>query len=376
MERMSIPPRIGWEKKVEALGFGYHSLDMPYWDESACYSFSMDEINAIEKASNELWTMCIAAVGHVIDNDLFHLFHVPAAFIPFIKDSWENDAPSIYARFDLGYKDGQIKLYECNADTPTSLYEAAVIQWYWLHDVFPNKDQFNSIHEKLISYWAILKPHLKKGITHFASVKDSLEDYTTTEYMRDCALQGGIDTKQLYIQDIGWQQETQLFTDTDDMDIKNIFKLYPWEWLMHEEFGKNILIEKNKIKWIEPAWRMLLSNKAILAILWQLYPDNPYLLPTYFDTNSLSSYAKKPLLSREGANIELVQNANTIATTNGEYGEEGYVYQELFTLPTNDGKSAVIGSWIVGQESVGIGIRESDQLVTTNTSRFVPHIIL
>ena len=272
-------------------------------------------------------------------------------------------------------KNGKIKMLEFNADTPTSLYEAGIVQWFWLQDFDKNKDQFNSIHEKLIAYWKYLKVYLQPGKLHFTCLKETLEDLTNTEYMRDCAAQAGLDTKLVFIDDIGWDENAKQFVDMEDESIRNIFKLYPWEWLAAEEFGKNILEDTNQIFWIEPSWKMILSNKAILPILWELNPDCEYLLPAYFEENGMKNYVKKPILSREGANIEMVKHYGTIEKTDGEYGEEGFVYQQLFELPEFDNNYPVIGSWIIGQDAAGIGIREANNLITDNKSRFVPHLI-
>jgi glutathionylspermidine synthase len=376
MQRVSIQPRNNWQKAVEQLGFGFHTTNVPYWDESACYEFSMEEILFIEKASAELWDLCLGAVQHVIDNDLYSKFSIPEAFVPYIEKTWSEDHPAIYGRFDLCYRDGQLKLLEFNADTPTSLYEAGIVQWFWLQDFDKSKDQFNSIHEKLIAYWKYLKTYLYPGKLHFACVKQSLEDLTNTEYMRDCAIQSGLDTRLLYIDDIGWDPDNQFFVDMQEQPIRNIFKLYPWEWMVGETFGVNILNDKSKALWIEPAWKMILSNKAILPILWELYPDCPWLLPAYFESGRLTDYVKKPILSREGANIELIQGNTLLAQTAGDYGKEGYIYQQLFTLPSYDGFHPVLGSWIIGQEPAGMGIREAGTLVTDNLSRFIPHLIV
>ena len=144
---------------------------------------------------------------------------------------------------------------------------------------------------------------------------------------------------------------------------------------MHEDFGKNILYDKNSTLWIEPSWKMILSNKAILPVLWQLYPNHPYLLKTYFNKGDLTDYVKKPLLSREGANVEIIKGNQIIEKTEGDYGEEGYVYQQLINLPNFDNNYPIIGSWVIGQEAAGMGIRESNMLITNNTSRFIPHLI-
>ena len=376
MQRTSIQPRNNWQHAVEQLGFGFHTAATPYWDESAYYTFSLGEIDRIEKATAELYELCLDAVQHVIDNGLYDKFAIPASFIPYIEKTWEEDHPAIYGRFDLCYRDGQIKLLEFNADTPTSLYEAGIVQWFWLQDFDKNKDQFNSIHEKLIAYWSYLQSFLHPGKLHFACVRESLEDLTNTEYLRDCAIQSGLETQLLFIDDIGWDTGNKIFVDRQDQPIGNIFKLYPWEWMMGEEFGPNILADRNAAYWIEPAWKMILSNKAILPILWELNPDCPWLLPAYFEPGRLTDFVRKPILSREGANIELIQSGALLQQTDGEYGEEGHIYQQLFTLPDFNGKHPVLGSWIIGQEPAGMGIRESDNLVTDNLSRFIPHLIL
>jgi glutathionylspermidine synthase len=375
MQRHLTTPRNNWQQAVEKIGFGFHSTDVPYWDESAYYSFTQDEIEAIEAATNTLHAMCLEAVQHVIDNNLYAQYGIDEKWIPLIVDSWNDDVPSIYGRFDLCVKDGQIKMLEYNADTPTSLYEAGIVQWFWLQDFDKNKDQFNSIHEKLIAYWKHVAPFLKSNKLHFTCVKDSLEDLTNTEYLRDCAIQAGLETNLVFIDDMGWDENEKIFVDGNDDSIKNVFKLYPWEWMINEAFGKNILAHPNETFFIEPAWKMLLSNKALLPILWQLNPNHPLLLESSFIPLNNTSYVKKPLLSREGANITLVENNFALATTNGEYGKEGYIYQALCTLPNFSYNYPVVGSWIIGQEAAGIGIREATTLITDDKSRFVPHVI-
>jgi glutathionylspermidine synthase len=373
MKRVSIEPRNNWQAAVEKIGFGFHTTEVPYWDESAYYSFSLGEVNLIEKATAELWEMCLAAVDHVINQKLYPQFHIPDWMVPYIEKTWEEDHPAIYGRFDLCYNDGLVKLLEFNADTPTSLYEAGIVQWFWLQDFDKNKDQFNSVHEKLISYWKYLKPYLHQGPLHFTCIKETLEDLTNVEYMRDCAIQAGIETKLVFVDDLGWNGEQ--FIDLDEEPITNIFKLYPWEWLIAEDFGRNILNDINQTYWMEPAWKMILSNKALLPVLWKLYPNHPYLLPSFFEAGQLTNFVKKPILSREGANIDIVENGKILKRTDGQYGKEDSIFQQFFPLPQFDNNYPVIGSWIVGQEPAGLGIREANSLITDNLSRFIPHLI-
>lgn len=367
-----------WIQRVESIGYGYHSdNEVPYWIDDYYYSISEETADKIYHATNELWQMCLTAVEHVIKNKKFHLFHIPDFMHHHIERSWEQDNPSIYGRFDLAYdavKD-ELKLLEFNADTPTSLFECGVVQWYWKEHFFgAQKDQFNSVHEQLIASWKDLKPHLKGSLLHFTCIRESLEDLTNLEYLRDTAMQAGINTKLLYIDEIGWNG--QYFTDLEEEPVSAIFKLYPWEWMVNEEFGIQIVNDVLEAQWIEPSWKMILSNKAILPVLWELFPEHPLLLESLFNhPGSMSDYVRKPLLSREGANIRFVYNNQTLYETPGEYGEEGFIYQALASLHKEESGYAIVGSWIIGQEPCGITFRESDYPVTTDKSRFIPHII-
>lgn len=375
MQRITINPRNNWKQAVERLGFGFHSTNVPYWDESAYYAFEPQEILLLEDATADLWEMCLTAVQYTIDHGLYDRFRIPPDFIPYLERSWKEDHPSIYGRFDLCYKNGQVRLLEFNADTPTSLYEAGIIQWFWLQDFDQRLDQFNSLHEKLIDQWRFVRNYLFSGPLHFACIRDSLEDLTNTEYLRDCAIQAGIETRFVFIQDIGWDKEREVFIDAEGQPLCNLFKLYPWEWLLADEFARHIRTDRNCTLFIEPAWKMILSNKAILPLLWELFPGHSYLLPAYFSGERLTRYVKKPILSREGANIDMMADGKLIGRTDGEYGEEGYIYQELFELPEYDGNYPLVGSWVVGRLPAGIGIREAGDLITDNLSRFVPHLI-
>ena len=291
-----------------------------------------------------------AAVDQIIKNNRLDEFKIPTFIQPYLIDTWENNASSIYGRFDFAFdKNKQLKLLEFNADTPTSLFECGVVQWLWMENYFGDtKDQFNSVHDKLIETWRILKPYLKGEILHFSCVKDSLEDLTNIEYLRDCAIQAGINTKLIYVDDIGWNNVN--FVDLEEEPITDIFKLYPWEWMVNELFAYNIKNDEIKANWIEPAWKMILSNKAILAVLWELYPNHHLLLETYIDNpKEMNDYAKKPLLSREGANVEIFKDGQLIEKSFGEYGEEGFIYQELAELHQEETGYSIIGSWIIGQ---------------------------
>ena len=143
--------------------------------------------------------------------------------------------------------------------------------------------------------------------------------------------------------------------------------------MWHEEFSQHLAGEP--ARFIEPAWKMLLSNKGLLSVLWELFPGHPNLLPCYDDPAPLNgNHARKPRLSREGSNVTLVENGAVIESNDGEYGDEGFIYQALARLPDFDGRHPVMGVWIVNHEAAGLGIREDTRRITGNLSRFVPHL--
>ncbi len=375
MQRIICTPRADWQRKVEEIGLAWHSPGGSYWNESAYYEFSAKEIDTIEAATNELHGLCLQAVQHVIDKKLYERMGIPPLAVPLIERSWEAEPPSLYGRFDFAYDGtGPPKLLEYNADTPTALLEAAVAQWYWLQETFPKRDQFNSLHERLVALWKVLTPYLPGRHVDFCSV-DDVEDAVTITYLQDTASQAGLSTRIYPVDEVGW--DGAQFVDPDNRPIGAIFKLYPWEWMIHEEFGKH-LEAGSQTMWIEPPWKMVLSNKGILPILWEMFPKHPNLLEAWFDDpGMMQSWVRKPLLSREGANVKL-HRAGVDMETGGDYGEEGYIYQKLATPAIFDGWYPVLGSWTIGHEegnvAGGMGIRESREPITSNTSQFVPHL--
>lgn len=373
MRRVTAPPRAHWRHEAEKIGFTYHTIDGDlYWDEGGWYEFSLAEIEEIEVATNTLHALCLQAVQVVLDQDRLDEFGIPSEFHPWVRASWDNDEPTVYGRFDLAW-DGKSppKLLEYNADTPTALFEAAVVQWHWLQSVHPGLDQFNSLHENLIEAWEYLRRHGIANIS-FAATAGHEEDFANVTYLRDTAAQAGIGTQYLDVSSIGFDSTNKFFVDTDGEPIHRLFKLYPWEWMIFEEFGRHLI--DSRTQWLEPPWKLLLSNKAMLVVLWELFPDCDYLLPTAWQPFP-GDYVRKPILSREGSNIQVVRNGMVEQETYGPYSHQPTIYQAHHPLMNSEGRYAVLGSWIVGDTACGLGIREDINPVTHDTSRFVPHLI-
>ncbi|GGR38105.1 glutathionylspermidine synthase family protein [Streptomyces roseolus] len=393
MERHTIEPRPGWQEIVEEQGLVYPLTRYPdgslrpYWDESAYYSFTLPEVEALEEVVEELHAMCLAAAAHIVERNRFSDLGITDPKVAErVAESWHrrSELPSLYARFDLVYDGtGPAKMLEYNADTPTSLVEAASPQWFWMEDRFPGADQWNSLHERLVDAWKRQAPLLPPGPVHFAhSETDELgEDLMTVAYLRETAEQAGLATEALSVERIGWDRLSRRFVDEKLRFIRSCFKLYPWEWLVTDPFGKHVLSTLDNggstgtTCWIEPAWKMLLSNKALLAVLWELYPGHPNLLPAYLDgpreLATTTGWAAKPLLGREGAGVTLHEPGGEAAVR-----DEPCCYQGLAPLPDFDGNRTLLGAWVVEDEAAGLGIRESAGPVTDEYARFLPHVIL
>ena len=377
MQRLTQTPRPDWPSRVEEVGLTYHTPDgVTYWDESASYRFSPAQIDVLEAAGNTLHAMCLEAVEHVLATRRFDEFGLSASAVGAIVDSWNRDDFSLYGRFDLAY-DGihPPRLLEYNADTPTALVEAAVAQWYWLREFGGLHDQFNSIHEKLIGAWkSFATAH--SGPVWLGGLKGHLEDAQTVLYLQDTCHQAGLETRSLFVEDIGYDSARAAFVDFEGREISACFKLYPWEWMWSDEFSKHL--PSTKTRFIEPLWKMLLSNKALLPVLWELFPGHPHLLPAYDDTPANrkrfgGEFVRKPKLSREGANVTFFRGDHRIEETGGDYGSEGFILQEAAQLPSFDGNYPICGVWIVAHEACGLGIREDSSRITGNGSRFIPH---
>lgn len=391
MIRIPCQERENWEAMADEFGFKFHTMyGEKYWDESAYYQFSLKQVEEdIENPTQDIHKMCLAVVDKVVADDaLMAKFAIPEAQWAFVRKSWQDGDPSLYSRLDFAYDGkGVAKLYENNADTPTSIYETGFWQWMWLEnkvdsqDIARRADQFNSLQEKLVNRFKELAALNPDRVLHFACCKGTPEDRGTVQYLEDCAIAANIETKFVYIEDIGIDKDDE-FTDLDDHIIRWIFKLYPWEFMFED--GYNDKLGKQNIRWLEPPWKAILSNKALLPMLWKMFPNHPNLLPAFFEDELAlvpegMDLVKKPIYSREGANITFTNHKgepiNSPQDSDGPYGNEGFIFQQKHNVPMFDDNHTLIGSWLVDDQAAGMSIREDKQVITQDMSRYLPHII-
>ncbi|BAL92465.1 putative glutathionylspermidine synthase [Actinoplanes missouriensis 431] len=483
MRRIAYGPvRDGWRLTNFSLGLTYNDTELPdgtmqsYWQEGPYYDFTAAEIEELETATSVLYEMCIEAgewmvkqcprrtvegrkrgyfasictpetcflakigVPEYTHEQIIRTWYDgdPETWTHYDKDpdmrlpmQTPDFSPTVYGRFDLWYNGAGSgpKLLEFNAQTPTSLVEAAVVQWHWMDQTALTDHpwrQWNSIHERLVGWEAVpgepgdpgawrrninklreartWLPEKPKIFFAYETSETSGEDRMNVAYLMATAEEAGYPVELIAMSQIGWDVagDRVLFVPSPGQEhlaepIDVIFMLYPWEWFWHEEGGKAFFRnmadpEKRGTVWIEPPYKAaLLGNKALLPVLWMLFGDDPergkYLLPSYFAESSaaakLTSYAKKPVWGREGGSVTLVRDGVPITGQPSEYGADGrYIVQELRELPSFESLEGtvhpVIGSWLIDGEPAGMGIREgvgTEGLVTTNTCNFLPHVI-
>lgn len=419
--------RPGWVEKIISEGLIYSPTPtgepngsiMQYWHEGVYYSFTLEEIEYLEKAAAEIFEMCVEAGDYIIQHPhIMKKMGIPKWAWPQIIKTW-NEEPacqSVYARYDvrfggLDHPDPKLrvpKVYEFNADTPTSLLESAWVQWSWLSDTSQGTDQWNRLWEALVEAWKrnldlITSKLGHKPVVYFAcsNEEQSGEDILNTVYLEDACQAAGYSTRRIFIEDIVKGELDGRFYNynkTEHIDV--IFKLYPWEFMVGEDYGRDAFNDMANVGlrdfnndyiggtvWIEPPYKMLWSNKGLMAVLWKLFKNDPekskYLIPSWFEDEApmrrLKEYVRKPLLGREGANVTIVRDGQSVTEIPGEYGDEGWIIQEFAPLPGFDDDNQtwhpVLGIWMIDGEPAGMGIRESLGYVTDNVSHFAPHSI-
>tara|TARA_R110000796_G_scaffold134280_2_gene250007 strand:+ start:282 stop:1508 length:1227 start_codon:yes stop_codon:yes gene_type:complete len=406
MQKTPLSERPNWRDHARDVGFTFADMHgEPYWDETSAYAFTLDQIETdIEDPATELHAMCREAVAQIIASEqLMEGLAIPEEHRDLVAESWRSEDPEIYGRFDFSYNgNGPAKLLEYNADTPTSLYESAAFQWQWLEDqlaagVLPERtDQFNGIHEALVARFA--EVFEADSDLHFTAVAGNPEDYGTVEAMGWAAREAGLGAHYCDLDKIALSEDGQ-FLDDEDRRIAVLFKLYPWEDLLRDEYAAHIA--GSGCLFLEPAWKAVLSNKGLLPVLWQMFEGHRNLLPAFFERDIAEAmsgqgsaapecaaafdraqaqlatgHVRKPILSREGASVSIYKAGEIIEqSTNTDYAEHPRIIQAYAPLPKFDGFRPVVGAWIVGHTCAGIGMREDRSRITQDLSRFKPHYI-
>jgi len=378
---------------LESIGFTWHTdSDKTSYISDEVVEVTPIEANAYYEAANELYDMFCEAGQHVIDNNLFHELDIPFNLIEVVKDSWEDDVHwHLYGRFDLagGLDDKDIKLIEFNADTPTSLFETAIIQWAMLK--FNEQDeqhQFNSIYEALTDNFKrliTLDSDIEKFDEHysklnwkilFSSISNNDEEIHTTKLLQHIASEVGYKTDFAFIDAVEFSDDG---IGVDEELFEFFFKLIPWEDIAIDEGELAVIltdiIKNKKAIILNPAYTLLFQSKGIMKILWDLYPNHPLLLETSFEPLQNTKQVEKMCFGREGANVAIINADNSLdIKTDGVYENGKAIYQEYVEFNQDkDGSYYQAGVFYV-YEACGLGFRKGGKILD-DMSKFVGHIV-
>jgi len=378
---------------LESIGFTWHTdTDETSYVSDEVVVISEGEAEAYYEATNELYDMFCEAGQYVIDNNLFHELDIPFNLVEIIKDSWEDDVHwHLYGRFDLaGGLDGKpIKLIEFNADTPTALFETAIVQWAILKfNNLEESSQFNSLYEAIkdnFKRFVTLDSDIEKFEEHyeklnwkilFSSVAGNDEEENTTKLLQHIASEAGFQTEFAHIHDVEFSNDG---ISKDDELYEFWFKLIPWEDIAIDEGELAVtlteIISNKKAIICNPAYTLLFQSKGIMKILWDLYPNHPLLLETSFEPLENTKQVEKMCFGREGANVAIVNEDNSLETkTDGDYENFKPIYQEYVDFPKDKNGDSYQAGVFYAYEACGLGFRKGG-VILDNMSKYVGHIV-
>lgn len=386
MQRLTFAPRPHWESRLTEVGMTWYAPTpehpVPYWGEEVAYAFTPEQIAGLRRDAQLLTDLVLEATEEAIERGQLTDLGVPDFLHAAVRDSWERDDPTLYMRLDLAWDgEGPPKLLEVNAQTPTSLVEAAVCQWHWLEDRLAagelpaGTSQWNTVHEGLGEQWAHLHSVREVRQAHFSAGRN-VEDIATVTYLRDLAHAAGVSGSFLAADEVGTHPDHPQLLDTWSLPIQNLLWLWPFEYAW--ESRDAAFLASTQTRFIEPLWKAATSSKGLLALLWARNPGHRLLLPATLKPGELGDrvpVVRKPLYSREGQNVQLPGEP----TTPGEYADLGVVEQAYTELPTFRAEGGprypVLGVWVAGSEVCGLGIREGRRRVTDNWATFAPHVV-
>ncbi len=376
---------------LEEIGLDWHTdSDGTDYIASDLVKVSQNECDAYYEAANAIYDMFVKAAQYVIDKDLFFEIGIPFNLVDTIKKSWENDVHwHLYGRFDFaGGIDGKpIKLIEFNADTPTGLFETAILQWALLkNNGLDEAMQFNNVYEAIMDNFKRLVMLFEDPADFdqfydgwkilFSSIEGNSEEEVTTRLLEKIAQDAGFETRFAFLDEVGFDDEG-IYAGEEACEYW--FKLYAWEDLASDEPELVIqlqkIMENQKAIILNPAYTLLFQSKGMMKILYDLFPDSPYLLETSFEPLEGKTYVEKRIFGREGANTKIVNpDGSVMQEKAGEYAHHKAVYQEYVEFAQDaQGQSYQAGVFFA-YEACGLGFRRGGKILD-NMSKFVGHVI-
>lgn len=398
-----LKPWLNPDNKAEAAyirAMNGHRLSEATLDSEHYRYFRISETaeEELRRATNELHLMFLHATEAVLADDrLLNRFNIPACLWPRLRKSWQNRrGETVTGRFDFCVTEHGIKLYEYNADSASCHMETGRVQGQWARHfgVEEGNDAGASLYPSLVEAW---RNSGVEGLMHIMQDNDAEETYHA-QFVKEAAEAAGLRCKVVKgLSVLSWNDKGEI-VDDDGNPVRFVWKTWAWETALDQirveceaddslpqlrtaddHYSTPRLVDvllRPDIMVYEPFWTLIPSNKAILPVLWQIFPEHPYLLNTQFElTDEVASrgYVTKPIAGRCGFNISLFDKQdNVLKETDGRFDDQDQVYQALWKLPEIDGYKTQVCTFTAKGKYAGSCVRVDKSLIITTHSELLP----
>lgn len=375
---------------------GGHRLAAREHNQHRFVALSETALQELKRATNELHALFMHATDYVLrDDTLLEKFNIPRAVWPRIQQSWDNRRNQmITGRFDFAISERGLKVYEYNCDSASCHMDAGKVQGKWAAHFGCDlgRDPGHRLQQELVDAW---RQSDVDDVLHIL-VDDDPEEVYHALFMQEAMEAAGIPSKLLHgMTDVSWDAAGDV-VDADAVKIRWVWKTWAWETALDQlraeceddearlvlpgerRYGPPRLVDvllRPEVMVYEPLWTLIPSNKAILPVLCQLFPNYPYLLESSFELTAAireRGYVQKPIVGRCGANIRLFdENQSLIEETSGNFESKSQVYQELFKLPVVGGDNVQVCTFTAAGTYAGCCVRIDPSLVITADSDIV-----
>ncbi|OBU05022.1 bifunctional glutathionylspermidine amidase/synthase [Morganella psychrotolerans] len=360
--------------------------------------------HALIQATNEVHLMYLHATEKVLkDDNLLKLFNIPEILWPRLRRSWQGRRHDmVTGRLDFCMDERGLKVYEYNADSASCHTEASLIIKRWAEQggLTEGRDPGEDLRDILTDTW---RHTSAKPFIHIMQDNDGEENYHAL-FMAQTIIAAGYGCRIIHgLDELTWNETGQVI-DGEGRVLQCVWKTWAWETALeqlrkesendrahsvlpirtghphHNDVRLIDVLLRPEISVFEPLWTVIPGNKAILPILWSLFPHHPYLLDTEFNISDelrRTGYAVKPIAGRCGDNIGLVDSGDKMLDeTHGNFGGQENVYQQLWCLPKVAQRYIQVCTFTVGGHYGGVCLRSDPSLVIKKESAIEPLRVL
>lgn len=401
MKRVSVSLRDDADNKAFESGVFKAERSLPNgeiyrtWDESSAYIITRNEVDTILDKAVNIVNMGREAVDFLLDGE-WGTLGLPIPVFEYARNSFDDQEIELFTRYDFAYLgNGQIKLVNIEADAPSLLVETAEAQRKWLWDKFAQKakqhkvTQLNSIPEMTKSAFGQLYKMSPEGNFHILDSESTRgKEWFASSYIKNLAEKAGWDIGRVRLKDLSWDNQQKRWEDHAENKINGVYKQLPWDMLFDHMLMREIVAHSQNLERIfEPAWKTILSSRAIMPALHELYPRSALISP--------ASLSRSKKLGEDIVAAPMLRSAsrNEVGTLKGRrftaWGEDikdfrnqkSMIYRKLeipkrFKDSNGGGQFTYLSIFTVAGNIAGLGIQETKLPLLGQHSTFKPHIVM